>query len=241
MLTQPTRRQFVKNSILASLPLPDLAALGPFLEPILLKERMILQDAKRRIEHVYFPESGLVSIRTVAAGSLLEIAVAGYHGAVGISCLLGEHLSTHQSIVSLPGSALKIRADDLRRVTSERPQILEQFLRYVQALFVHGAQTALCGVRHELEQRVASWLCVACDALDGNALPVTHDYLSTVLGLRRAGVTETLIRFEAQGLLRKMRGMLYVDDRKRLAQKACCCYGIITRAYDEAEQLSNMQ
>jgi len=89
----------------------------------------------------------------------------------------------------------------------------------------------LCGVRHHREQRLASWLCLASEAVDARVLPVTHDYLSSVLGLRRAGVTETLIRFEEQGLIRKMRGVLQIDEHKLLEEKACCCYKLVSAAY----------
>ncbi|WP_456671800.1 Crp/Fnr family transcriptional regulator [Bradyrhizobium sp. LM2.9] len=89
----------------------------------------------------------------------------------------------------------------------------------------------LCGVRHDREQRVASWLCLGSDALDADVLPITHDYLSSMLGLRRAGVTETLIRFEQQGLIHKTRGVLHIGDRQRLEQKACSCYRLIAGAY----------
>jgi hypothetical protein len=81
----------------------------------------------------------------------------------------------HQSIVLVSGSALRIYADDLRRLMAKGPQIREHLLQYIEALMIHGSQTALCGVRHELEQRLACWLCVAYDALEGNVLPITHD------------------------------------------------------------------
>jgi hypothetical protein len=90
--------------------------LGECLEPIVLKERMALQEPKRYVEHVYFVESGLVSLRVVAAGSMLETAVIGYRGVVGASFLWGGHLSTHQSVVFFPGSAHRIRVDELRRL-----------------------------------------------------------------------------------------------------------------------------
>ncbi|WP_245309068.1 helix-turn-helix domain-containing protein [Bradyrhizobium retamae] len=89
----------------------------------------------------------------------------------------------------------------------------------------------MCGVRHCREKRLASWLCLASDALDAHVLPVTHDYLSSVLGLRRAGVTETLIRFEEQKLIRKTRGVLQIDKRDCLAEKSCSCYKLISGAY----------
>ncbi|WP_247513561.1 Crp/Fnr family transcriptional regulator [Bradyrhizobium sp. 157] len=228
---RPNTWSFVKNVILTSISRQDLAAIGEFLEPIVLKERMVLQQPKRHPGHVYFIESGLVSLRIVAAGSILETAVIGHRGAVGASLFVGEHLSTHQSVVLFPGNAHRIRVEDLCRVMTERPEIRKQLFQYLQALALHCAQTGLCGVRHDREKRLASWLCLASDALGAHVLPVTHDYLSSVLGLRRAGVTETLTQFEKQGLVRKMRGVLQIDGRKGLEQTACGCYKLISDAY----------
>lgn len=232
---RPSMRSFVKNSILARISLQDLAAIGEFLEPFVLRERTVLHEPKKSLDHVYFIESGLVSLRIVAAGSILETAVIGYHGAVGASSLLGGHLPTHQSVVLFPGSAHRIRVEDLRRLMTDRPGIREQLSRYAQALSLHSAQAGLCGVRHDREKRLACWICLASDAVDADVLPITHDYLSSVLGLRRASVTETLIRFEGQGLIRKMRGVLKLDERKSLEQKACSCYKLISGAYAACE------
>lgn len=228
---RPNARFFLKNAILGGISLQSLAAMGESLEPVVLRERMVVQEPKRPLEHIYFIESGLVSLRIVAAGSILETAVIGHRGAVGASLLVGWHVSTHQSVVLCPGSAHRIRVADLRRVMSERPDIREHLFRYVQGLILHCAQSGLCGVWHDREKRLATWLSLASDALDANVLPVTHDYLSSVLGLRRAGVTETLIRFEEQGLIRKMRGVLHIDKRECLEQKTCGCYRLISDAY----------
>ena len=231
MPPQTGKRAHMRNSILANLDLPDLAALGPCLERVTLRERRILQEPQKKVEYVYFIEHGIVSVRIVSAGSILEMAVVGHRGAIGASFLLGGHVVTHQSIVMVGGSALRIRVEDLRRVMEERPNIHDHLARYVQALLLHCAQTGLCGVRHELEQRLASWLCLTSDALNGQVLPVTHDYLSLALGLRRTGITQTLSRFEEQGLIRKMRGVLQIDQHKKLEKKACNCYAIIAGAY----------
>jgi len=227
----PAKRPVVRNVILARLSIQQLAAIGECLEPIVLKERMVLQEPKRPVEHVYFMESGLVSLRVVAAGSMLETAVIGYRGVVGTSFLWGGHLSAHQSVVVFPGGAHRIRVEDLRRIMKTRPGIRDHLFEYVQALTFQCVQTGLCGVRHHREQRLASWLCLASEAINDRVLPVTHDYLSSVLGLRRAGVTETLIRFEQQGLIRKMRGVLQIDEHKLLQEKACCCYKLVSAAY----------
>jgi CRP-like cAMP-binding protein len=227
----------IKNAILRNFAWSDLACIGPFLRPIALKERAVLQEPKKRVEYITFIETGIVSLRTISTGCILETAMVGPHGAVGASIALGTDTSMHQSIVLVSGSALRIYADDLRRLMAERPQIREHLLQYIEALMIHGSQTALCGVRHELEQRLACWLCVACDALEGDVLPITHDHLSTILGLRRAGLTEALIRFEEQGLIRKSRGVMRVRERALLEQKACNCYGVIASAYDRAKSL----
>jgi CRP-like cAMP-binding protein len=236
MPAKSNKRSFTKNTILAGLPLQDLAAIGEFLEPIALRERMILQEPNEPVEYTYFVESGIVSLRIVAAGSIFETAVVGYRGAIGASFLPEGHTPTHQSVVLFAGHALRIHSDDLRHVINERPRVREHLLRYAQALTMHGAQTGLCGVRHSLEGRLACWLCLACDAHHSHVLPVTHNYLANALALRRAGVTETLIRFEEQGLVRKMRGVLQINDRERLEQKACSCYGVIAKAYDCAAE-----
>ncbi|KRP85875.1 cAMP-binding protein [Bradyrhizobium yuanmingense] len=228
---RPAKRPFVKNVILARLSLQQLAAIGECLEPVVLKERMVLQEPKRPVDHVYFVESGLVSLRVVAAGSMLETAVIGYRGVVGTSFLWGGHLSTHQSVVVFPGSAQRICVEALRRIMKVHPEIRDHLFEYVQALTFQCVQAGLCGVRHHREQRLASWICLASETVDSGVLPVTHDYLSSVLGLRRAGVTETLIRFEDQGLIRKMRGVLQIDNPKSLKEKACCCYKLVSAAY----------
>lgn len=232
---RPNTRTSVKNTILARISLQDLAAVGPSLEPVVLRERLVLHEPKKPLDYVYFIESGLISLRIIAEGSMLETALIGYRGAVGASFLLGGHCSTHQSVVLFPGSAHRIRVEDVRKAMNEHPAIREQLSGYVQALSLHCAQMALCGVRHNLEKRLASWLCLASDAICSHVLPTTHDYLSSVLGLRRAGVTETLNRFEDKGLIRKSRGVLQIDDRQHLEQKACSCYKLISNAYASPE------
>jgi CRP-like cAMP-binding protein len=226
----------VRNRVLGSLSQADFDIVRPFLQPVNLRERMVLQDPGRKVDQVTFIETGVISMMTLAAGSVLENAMVGHQGFVGVSVVLGTRTSAHRSLVLVPGSAFSITADNLAQCMCKRPQIREHLIRYVESLMIHNTQIALCGVRHSLEQRLACWLCLACDALGGTVLPITHDGLSTILGLRRASVTEGLIRFEELGLVRKTRGLLQVCDRDSLQQKACCCYGVIARAYDWTNQ-----
>jgi CRP-like cAMP-binding protein len=237
MLAQLNGRRCIGNGILAGLPAEEFASIRPFLHAVLLEQSAVLHEAKKRIEHVYFVESGVVSLRTITSGSTLEIAMIGRQGATGISVVLGWEESPYQSNVLLPGRALRIHVNDLQRAMQERPLIREHLLRHVYALIIHCSQTALCGVRHEPEARLASWLCMVCDVVEGHFLSITHEDLSMALALRRSGVTEALIRFEEQGLLRKMRGLLEVTDRNGLKHKACACYPIVISAYHSAKLL----
>jgi hypothetical protein len=168
---------------------------------------------------------------TLASGCFLETATVGFRGFAPVSVVLGATASAHRSIVLASGSALRIRADDLGHVMRERPSIREHLLQYVQSIMIHGSQTALCGVRHQLEQRLSSWLCLASDALDSNVIKITHDRLSDITGLRRAGITQALTRLEGRGVVRKMRGSLQIQDRKLLEKQACSCYKIIADAH----------
>lgn len=241
MLNKPTSFESARNCILKGLPLLDLQAIAPFLQPIALDERVVLQELNKPIEYVSFIESGIVSLTAFAAGTTLETARVDNRGAVGASVALCNERSICRATVLVRGRALRIHIDDLQRLMRERLQIRDDLLRYMQSLMIHSSQTALCGVRHGSEQRLASWLCMVCDALDDNVVPITHDHMSAILGLRRAGITEALARFEEQGIVRKTRGELQVRDRKLLQQKACSCYGVIANAYDRPpSEVSNV-
>lgn len=235
MLAQLNSRLCIGNGILAGLPAEEFASIRPLLHAVLLAEGSVLHESKKRVEHVYFIESGVVSLRTVTSGNTLETAMIGRQGAAGITVVLGWEESPYHSSVFLPGRALRIRVEDLQRTVQGRPLIREHILRHLYALTVHCAQTALCGVRHEPEARLASWLCLVCDMHHADVLSITHEDLSIALGLRRSGVTEWLIRFEEQGLLRKMRGLLEVTDRNGLKHKACACYPVVKSAYQSAK------
>ena len=234
-MNAPWQSKFVKNGVLGSLSSADFECIRPYLQQVTLKERTVLQEPNRRVEYVHFVETGLVSLMTLAAGSILETAMVGSQGLTPASIALGASTSAHRSMVLVSGSALRMRAEDLQRSMHERPQIREHLLRYVHSLMIHCFQTTLCGVQHHLEQRLACWLCLACDSLEDDVLPITHDHLSNVLGFRRPTVTDSLNKLEEQGLIRKLRGVLQITDRALLERRACCCYGILSGAYKSAK------
>ena len=221
----------VKNRVLASLPLEDFHALRPHLQRVELKARFVLQEANKRVEHVHFIEHGLVSRVSGGRSCSMETAMVGRFGYIGVAIVLGSTLSSERSVVRLPGTALRVQADELCRLMQARPQIRAEMLRYVQSLMTQNTQSVLCAAKHEVDQRLARWLLLANDRMQSNALTVTHDLLATIMGVRRAGITNALLRFEADGLLKKMRGAVHLTNRSALEQRACDCYGIVRDAY----------
>ena len=161
----------------------------------------------------------------------LETGMVGCHGAVGTCLAFGEDVPIHHSIVLFRGQGLRIRATDLRNLTDRISRLRHSLQRCCVGMTACAAQVALCCLRHRLEERLACWLCLACDALGRNTLPITHDQLAIILGIRRSSVTETLIHFEERKLLCKMRGVVQITDRRQLENTACDCYRIMSARY----------
>jgi CRP-like cAMP-binding protein len=206
--------------------------LRPYLQPIELKRRAILQEHNRPIEYIYFIEQGVASLfaRTQRDGPV-EVAIVGRLGFVGVAAVLGTMRSPNRCLMEVSGRALRIASKDLRRIMEETPAVRQQLMNYVHALLVQNTQTALCNVRHELEERLCRWLLLASDRLDEKVIPLTHDQLSMILGVRRAGVTTTLSRLEEVGAVAKIRGAVDIADRATLEKRTCQCYRIISSEY----------
>jgi CRP-like cAMP-binding protein len=145
--------------------------------------------------------------------------------------VLGTMRSPNRCLMQVPGEALRISSQDLRRAIEMCPELRQKLMNYVQALLVQNSQSVLCNVRHELHERLSRWLLLACDRLDDNTIPLTHDLLSIALGVRRAGVTTALADLEATGALRRSRGVIEILDRDILEQETCECYRIIAVEY----------
>ena len=221
----------VKNRVLANLALDDFSALMPHLQRVEIRARSTLQEANRRVEYVHFIEHGLVSRVSGGRDCSMETAMVGRFGYTGIAVALGSTLSSQRSIVSLPGTALRIRSDELSGILQSRPLIRTEMLRFVQSLITQNSQSVLCAAKHKVDQRLARWLLLASDRMQSNELTVTHDLLAMIMGVRRAGITNALLQFEADGVLKKTRGAVHLTNRPALEQRACDCYGIVRDAY----------
>ncbi|MDE2378240.1 Crp/Fnr family transcriptional regulator [Bradyrhizobium sp.] len=222
----------VKNRLLAGLGPDSFELLGPFLQPAALKRGAILQDYNHPIEHIHFIERGVGSllVRTQRDGPV-EIAIVGRLGFIGVAAVLGIQRCPNRCLMSIPGYALRIAVPDMQRAMQKDPAIRQQLFSYIHALLVQNAQTTLCSARHSLEERLSRWLLLAADRLDDGIIPVTHDMLSVILGVRRASITTTLSELEQAGGLVRLRGAIDIRDRRAIERRACECYQIIASEY----------
>ena len=221
----PPQSNIQKNRLLAALPPPDLQRFFSELSPVSLESRQIVYETGRAMEYVYFIEEGLASIlRDMANGSTVEVGMIGAEGMVGVTAMLGAETSAQQVIVQVAGTALRINTARCREAFDQSASVRRKMNRFTESLLNLSAQTAACNRLHSIEQRCARWLLMASDRIQSLTMPMTHDFLSSMLGARRAGVTEVAGELQRSGLIRYHRGQLTITDREGLEASACECY-----------------
>lgn len=215
------------NRLLSALPREDFEHLSPLLNPVTLLHKQILYEKGGAIEPVYFIEQGVVSVLTVMTnGAMGEVGMIGFEGMVGAPVLLGAGASAQQVIVQVPGTALRIDAASCKAAFDRQSAFHAIVLRFVDAFMNLGAQTAACNLHHTAEQRFARWLLMAWERTRADTMPMTHEFISAMLGVRRTGVTAIAGALQRAGLIRYHRGQVRITDRDGLAAAACECYRI---------------
>ena len=218
-----------RNGLLAALPDSEVDVLAPQLRPVSLVLQQVLHERGNPVEDVYFLESGVVSL-TADTGdvALVEVGMTGREGLVGTSAVLTEKaLSIHRGLVQQPGTANRIGAPAFRAAILSLPHFRRRCLCHVHLTMMQTAQSAACNARHELPQRLARWLLMSHDRAEGDDLPMTQEFLSYMLGVRRAGVSVVTNTLQGAGIIRQSRGRLTILDRARLERQACSCYRLV--------------
>jgi CRP-like cAMP-binding protein len=222
-----------RNRLLAAVPPGDLARLWPRLQPVELALRQVLHAPEEPVTAVYFPESGYISrLAPMDDGDSAEVGLIGPEGLDGLAVLLGGDSDSFETMVQAPGTALRIDATAFREELDRTPSLRTVLHRYALAHFEQVARSAACNGRHVIEQRLARWLLMGHDRVEGDEYPMTHEFLSMMLGVRRAGITVAAGALQKAGLIRYERGRMRITDRPGLEAAACECYGIARRAYD---------
>lgn len=221
-----------RNRILAGLSAGDASLLYPLLAAVELPVRKQLEARNRRIEHVYFLESGLASI--VASGGTnhsIEIGIVGSEGMTGLSLLMATDRSPHETFIQAAGSGWRVSAQDLAEAMSQSVTLRDRFLRYGHALVVQMGYTALANGRYKLEERLARWLLMAHDRSGGDEVFLTHEFLAVMLGTRRPGITAALNELQKVSVIDSKRGVITVRDRDALEETANGSYGAAEAEY----------
>src|SRR5438874_7159493 len=194
---------FQQNRLLSALSSADFRLLKPNLQTVTLEVRDALEEPNASIKAVYFPETGIASVvASGSEGSQVEVGLIGRESMSGVTIVLGDHRSPHSVYTQVAGRAQCISTAKLRTAMQKSATIRPLFLKFVQAFMIQTAHTAISNARARLEERLARWILMADDRLDDHKLPLTHEFLSLMLGVRRAGVTEALQVLEGRGLIR---------------------------------------
>lgn len=227
-----TRPVLLRNKLLCALSASDRRLLQPHLHSVPLPAHAWIDEPHARIRHVYFVEDGLVSVAVSGTqGRTAEVGLVGNEGMTGIPIVLGDDRSPTSARVQIGGRALRISPRELRKAMKRSASLRALLLRYVHAFLVQLSQTLAANSRANIDERLARWIVMAHDRVDGEELPLTHELLALMLGVRRAGVTESLNRLASEGLLRSTRGRVSVLDCRKMMRRAGGYYGVAEAEY----------
>jgi CRP-like cAMP-binding protein len=200
------------------------------MELVTLRQRQMLTEPNWPIQHIYFIETGAASVFS-RGKQPVEIAMVGRFGMIGLPVVLGTNKAPFRSAVQLSAQALRLSARNFCSAMAEHPRLSEVLLKYVQFRLIVEAQAVFCNTKHRLEQRLAQWLLKAHDCIDGDKITASHELLSRMLAVRRAGITRALGTMTEQGIIHNNRCCIEIIDREKLSESTCECYQFVRDEY----------
>jgi CRP-like cAMP-binding protein len=222
----------VSNKILLSISDPDYSLLRPHLEHVSLPNHLVIHEAGGKLEFAYLPNRGLISLVVVMKnGKTAEAGIVGNEGFTGTLAAVGLSRSTLQAVIQITGDGFRVEVGALQSTLASAPHLQLMLGRYAAIRGMQVAQTAACNRLHDIEQRLARWLLMTQDRVDSGTLPITHDFLATMLGTDRPTVSLAARALQKKKLIEYIRGAVKIVNRKALERSACECYAVI-RQYD---------
>ena len=226
--TEPRR-----NSLLTSLDAGEYSELLDGAENVGLELRHVFYEANAPITHVYFVTHGVASIiAPVGDGASVEVGTVGNEGLIGLPLLLGADREAAKAFAQVAGSALRVTAAAFQHCVATSPALRGLFLRYAHSYLSQVSQSSACNRAHSIEERCARWLLLTHDRVGADEFPLTHEFLSFMLGVRRAGVTVAAGILQKAGFIDYTHGRITIVDREGLEGAACACYRIIRASYN---------
>lgn len=221
------------NRILWELPPEEYECLSPHLEPVRLLLGDVIYYPQDPINYIYFPNRGTVSVvATFADGGNVEIGMVGNEGMFGVNVVLGSVTTPYEAIVQLSGDGFRVPVDTIREAFKKGGSLHDLLLRYTQAFIIQIGQTAACNGTHPIERRLARWLLMCSDRAMRDELELTQEFISVMLGTRRAGITEAAYKLQDAGLIRYKRGHIRIVDHPGLEAISCECYSVVKAEFD---------
>jgi CRP-like cAMP-binding protein len=227
-----TQGKPVSSLILLSISDSDYSSLRPHLEYVSLPNHLVLHEAGGKLEFAYFPNRGLISLVVLMKdGRTAEAGIVGNEGFTGTLAAVGLSRSPLHAVVQITGDGFRVEVGALQNTLESAPHLQLMLSRYAAIRGLQVAQTAACNRLHEIGQRLARWLLMTQDRVDSGSLPITHDFLATMLGTDRPSVSEAAGVLQKKNLIEYTRGAVKIVNRKKLENSACECYGVIQQ-YD---------
>lgn len=222
-----------QNRLLAALPRKEYERVAPHVEEVSFEQGQVLYEPNEPIKYVHFPLSGVNSMLvTTRTGASVEISLVGREGFVGFQPLLGVKSAPNRAISQIPGHALRIKSDTLKKEFDRGDSLQAILHRQIQSQIVQMSQGAACNRLHEVNERMARWLLMMHDRAESDKLPLTHEFLSQMLGANRATVSLTAGVFQQASLIRYARGTITILNREGLEEIACECYQVVKAEFD---------
>jgi CRP-like cAMP-binding protein len=224
----------IENRLLNVMPQALYDKLTPALKKVSLPSGTRLHDPGETIYDLYFPLNCVLSITiTMSDGTTAETGLVGNREVLGVNAFMGGRETTQTTyIVQVPGNAFKIDAQILLEEFDRNKDLRDVMLRYTQALIAQISQTTACNSLHKLDQRLARWLLEVHDRVEGDDINLTQEFMSDMLGVRRAGVTQTAQKIQESGLIYYNRGHIQILNRSGLEAYACECFKTVRDEYD---------
>jgi CRP-like cAMP-binding protein len=213
------------NKLLATLPRAVFETLKTHFTIVPMAQGTLLFEADEEIDQIFFPLSGMISLLVVLkTGNAIETATVGREGVVGAMAGLGLHRSRVRGVIQLPGTVARIAAAQFRKAALTSPAISNLCFGYNEVLLSQARITAACNLSHGIEARFCRWLLQCRDRAESDAVPLTQEFLSEMLGVRRTSVTEVAIKMQDKGVIRYTRGIIHIVDLQKLRDLSCECY-----------------
>jgi CRP-like cAMP-binding protein len=218
----------LKNKILLAIPETEYQVIRSHLEPFKFRQHYILHEPARNLEFAYFPNHGLISLLVATEdGKTVEAGMVGNEGVIGVAAAVGLSISPLRHVVQITGDGFRIGIGAFQRCLATTPQLQMVLSRYVVVQGMQIAQTAACNRLHDVGERLARWLLMAADRVGSSSLPITHDFLATMLGTDRPSVSVAAKILQRKKIIEYRRGTLEILNPKKLEASACECYRVI--------------